>query len=104
LLPQLFQLFAGFDLKSQVIDPGRVPARGNGEVDPGIVEHPLRVVALLYRRRRAEEAGVETHALWQVAHGNVNMESFHVTFSFRLRATGLQTGSQSSPPQQFSVK
>src|SRR5438876_3319632 len=104
LLAQVFQLAVGFHLESQVVDPGRLPAPRNGEVDFGIVQHPLGVVGLLDARRRTEQAAVEMHALGQIAHGNVNMESFHVTFSFRLRAAGLQTGAQVSPPQQFSIK
>src|SRR5712692_2050671 len=104
VLAQLFQLLVGFHLEPQMAHPGRMSAPGNGEVDPRIVQHPLGVIGFLDGRRRAKEAAVKTHALRQIADGNVNMESLHVTFSFRLRVTGLRAGAQVSPPQQFSIK
>src|SRR6266704_465241 len=104
LLAQIFQLLVRIHLKSQVVAPGRATASRNGNVDPRIPEHPLAVVVLHDGRRRAAEVAVETPALGQILDGNVNMESLHVTFSFRLRATGLYAGTQVSPPQQFSVK
>src|SRR5437899_1173528 len=104
LLAQILQFVVGFHLKSQVVDPGRAAPSRNGKVDPRILEHPLGVVVLHDGRRRAEEVAVETQALGQILDGNVNMESLHVTFSFRLRATGLYAGAQVPPPQQFSVK
>src|SRR6266849_10852524 len=89
LLAQIFQLVVGFHLESQVVDPGRVSASRYGEVDFGIVQHPLGVVGLLDGRRRAEQSAVEAYALGQISDGNVNMESLHEAFSCRLRATGL---------------
>ena len=81
------------------------------EIDARIVEHPLRVVGLLDRRRHAEEIGVETNAGGQVGHAEVHMESTHYLLLLRaevgLHADGAHVVAHASPPlarQQFSVR
>src|SRR5262249_41636006 len=76
-LADVLELIARLGLKTQVVDALARRAVGNGEVDARIVEHPLRVVVFLYRRRRAEEGGVEADALLEVMHCDVHVKPFH---------------------------
>jgi len=62
------KLVRGFGLQSQVVQAGsRSPVR-DGEVHARVVEHPLRIVGLLDRRRHSEEPRVETNAGGEVGH------------------------------------
>jgi hypothetical protein len=62
------KLVRGFGLQSQVVQAGsRSPVRDR-EVHARVVEHPLRIVGLLDRRRHSEEARVETNAGGEVGH------------------------------------
>ncbi len=57
--------------------PGSAPARGDGEVDAGIVEHPFRVVALDDTRLGRKKRRVIADAGRQIGHADVHVETLH---------------------------
>ena len=105
------ELLGGFGLQPKVVQPGARAAMRDREIHARIVEHPLRVIGLLDRRRHAEEIRVETNARGQVGHAQVHMESTHHLLLLRadvgLHADGAQVVTHASRPlarQQFSVR
>lgn len=64
-------------LKAEMIESDCLGPIRNGEVDGGIVEHPLCVVGFDARGFGAEKLRVEGNALLQIGNVNVNVEAFH---------------------------
>src|SRR5689334_23464692 len=63
--------------RSDVVDAGRAAARGDGEVHPRVIQHPLGVVRLHHAGRRAEQGLVELDRLGEVGHADVQMHAVH---------------------------
>ena len=97
------QLFVAFNLDAEVVHAGVVATLRNGEVDPGVIQHPLGVVVLDYRRLGAEQTAVELDVMGEIVDRDVHVEAFHADFLFGV-FTGSQAATQSSPAQQFSVR
>jgi len=74
---QFGQLFFGVGLESQMVDPRLVTACRDGEVDAGVVQHPLGVVGFDPRRFRGKESGIKGDARLKVLDVGVNVKAFH---------------------------
>src|SRR2546423_5962943 len=55
-----------------------VPGR-DGEVDARILDHPLRIVGLAYRRLCTEQPRIEADARIEIGNADVHMEALHAT-------------------------
>ena len=93
----LFELGAVVRLQAEMVDTRLGAAIGNGEVDARILEHPLRVVGLLHRRLGAEQRRIETDALLEVMHADVDVEALHGPF-LSVWSWGHRRGHRSSSP------
>src|SRR6185437_15368020 len=115
---QRLELVAAVDLEAEVIDAGRAAALGDGEVQPRIVEHPLRVIVLQHGRLRPEQRGVKADGGTELGYRDMDMKALHATLLFELPAArsmsrtarestvgeqGAHAGSQLLR-QQFSVR
>ena len=65
-----------------MVEARGVAAPRDGEVQAGVLDHPLGVVGLLDGGRGAEERRIEADALGEILDGHVDMESFHRAFPF----------------------
>ena len=61
-LLELGELLGVVDLEAQVVHAGLGAAGGDGEVHPGVFQHPLGVVGLSHGGFRAEQGVVEGDA------------------------------------------
>src|SRR6478672_2050495 len=103
-LSERSECVAAVDLQAEVIDAGRAAGAGDREIDPRIVEHPLRVVGLAHHGFRAEQLLVEADAAGEVGDVEVHVETGH-DVAPGLRGAQAATGPQSTAPaQQFSVR
>src|SRR5512134_2650940 len=71
------ELLGVVSLEAEVIDARFGAARGDGEVDARIVEHPLRVVTLDPRGGGREQLRIEADALVEVLDMHVDVKSLH---------------------------
>src|SRR3546814_420153 len=77
----LGQLLLVFDLNAEMLDSlSGVIAGRNCEVDPRILEHPLRIVLLHHGRLRTEQGGVEADRLIEVLDSDMDMQALHADF------------------------
>ena len=106
-LRRRIELFLSLPFKSldaQVVDARLAAARGDGEVDRRVFEHPLRVVVLDTGRLRGEQLGIEADAAVQVIDVQVDVKAFHGgSFQRDLQVAEDSVTSQALPWQQCSV-
>src|SRR5260370_1184712 len=67
----------GIDLEAQMVDSRRTAALRDREVDARIVEHPFGVIVLANSGLGAEQRRVETNAVGQIGHCDVNVKALH---------------------------
>src|SRR5690606_36351671 len=79
----LDQFIPGVDLNPEMVQADTAATRRDREVHAGVVEHPLRIVVLLYRRLRAEQGRVEADRVGEVADGNMYVQALHGCSSSR---------------------
>jgi len=72
-----FELGVIVRLHAQMIDPRRLPAMGNREIDARVFQHPLRVVGLYDIGLFPEHRRIECDALAEIADCNMYVETFH---------------------------
>ena len=73
----LVQLGLVLHLNAEMIETRLAAARRDREIHARIVQHPLRVVGLSYRRLRREQRRIEADGLVEIIDGDVNMQAFH---------------------------
>src|SRR5215472_1870317 len=86
----LVQFVGVLDLDAEMIQPGLPSARGDREIDAGIIEHPFGIIRLDHSRFRREQRGVEADGMRDVRDRDVNVQA--------------AADVQDTPPQQFSVR
>jgi hypothetical protein len=52
-------------------------AGADREINPWILKHPLRVIALDHRRLGGKEGRIEANRLSQILNGHVHVQAFH---------------------------
>ena len=92
LLANAGQLVGRFGLQAEMVDAGLAAASRDREIDARIFDHPLGVVVLADRGRRAEQAGIETDALLEVGDPEVDVKALHADFLLRRVGNGAATG------------
>ncbi len=65
-----------------MVDAAGGDPRGNGEVHPRVLEHPLRVIGFDLDGLRAEQRAVEAYRLGDAVDADMYMHAFHFRFSF----------------------
>ena len=73
----LVQFVSVLDLDSEMVETRLPPARGDREIDAGILKHPFRIVGLDHGWLRCEQRGVEADGMGNILDGDVNMQALH---------------------------
>ncbi|CAK9134857.1 unnamed protein product, partial [Ilex paraguariensis] len=86
------QLLGLIHLEAQVVQAGFLASRRNGEVHPGLIQHPLRVVAFHAGGLGTKQLGIERDVLGQIVDVHMDMEAFHRGLRSAVAGQGIHRG------------
>ena len=92
MLANAGQLVCRVGLQAEVVDAELAATRRDREIDTRVVDHPLGVIILAHRGRRAEQTGIEADALLEVGDPEMDVKAFHADFLLRRVDNGAATG------------
>src|SRR5262249_790523 len=73
----LVQLDLAFHLDAEMVEAGLLAARGDGEIDARIIEHPFGVIRFHHGWLRCEQRGIEADGSLKIFNTHMDMYSFH---------------------------